>query len=852
MKAKFSLALVLIMVFSLAFQVTAAQAAPGTYFTTDDNEDNAHTGVADGDMDVDIWNYYAEHPIEFNINVPAGGLPTSNAYLTIRAYDVDEEQGQKDEVFLNGTSLGFLSGTNGTWNTTPLAIPAGVLVEGNNLVQINVDTLHPTVPTWLVKIDWGQIVVDGGVGTPGRINSMTVTGYSVFDGTVTVNVDVVVEALAAGTFNLETALYDSADNNVATVNQNGFAMTLGEIVTKSFVFTYPVDLPTGTFTIQGYVFNADTGNLDNTKTETFLHTVNVGPGDSYTVTYNGNGNTAGIPPTDGTNYVIGDTVTVLGNTGSMTKTGFTFNGWNTVADGSGTSVLGGETFLMGNVDVTLYAQWAAIHPTYTVTYNGNSADGGTVPVDSNNYLSGQVVTVLDNTGGLFKTGFTFAGWSFVTDGSGYVYAPGDPFVIGADKTLYAQWTLDATAPTATTNAPSGLTSTDVTLNGTVNANGDSTTASFDIGLDTSYGLNFAAIPSPFSGSTDTPVSVALTGLTAGVTYHYRVKANNGGGTTYGSDLAFTAAPSVSNWAHCADEGGTCSFTGTKWVRYGVPGSYAYGQFTNSVVCGTAAFGYDPIVNILKSCDVEVTDITPPQTSIVYGPALYTLSKTAGFNYSGADETSAPANLTFQCQLDSYASFACNSGSVGWNNLSLGKHTFTVYAVDEAGNADPTPAVYTWTVQAERALNGGFNTYAGTSKIPTSWVKSKTFGSSDGKDTAYKKEGTASVKIVGNGTTKTLTQTLNLSGNPGDRLTFSFWERGSAIPSGGLCNAQVILYFNTTAKLTKTINCRSGTYNAFEKKTILISANAIFNKVVIKFTYAKASGTIWFDLVSLIK
>ena len=58
---------------------------------------------------------------------------------------------------------------------------------------------------------------------------------------------------------------------------------------------------------------------------------------TYSVTYNGNTNTGGSVPTDGNSYINGDTVTVLGNTGSLTRVGYTFAGWNTAADGSGAS-----------------------------------------------------------------------------------------------------------------------------------------------------------------------------------------------------------------------------------------------------------------------------------------------------------------------------------------------------------------------------------------------------------------------------------------------------------------------------------------------------------------------------------
>lgn len=80
---------------------------------------------------------------------------------------------------------------------------------------------------------------------------------------------------------------------------------------------------------------------------------------TYTVTYDGNGNTGGSVPTDGNTYTQGATVTVLGNTGSLVKDGCTFAGWNTAADGSGTTYQPDDTFTMGAADVTLYARWIA-------------------------------------------------------------------------------------------------------------------------------------------------------------------------------------------------------------------------------------------------------------------------------------------------------------------------------------------------------------------------------------------------------------------------------------------------------------------------------------------------------------
>src|SRR5574337_716209 len=85
-------------------------------------------------------------------------------------------------------------------------------------------------------------------------------------------------------------------------------------------------------------------------------------GTTYTVTYEGNGNTGGTAPVDTTNYQQGQTVTVLGNTGSLVKTGYSFSGWNTAANGSGTTYVQGATFTMGPGNVTLYAKWGVWSP----------------------------------------------------------------------------------------------------------------------------------------------------------------------------------------------------------------------------------------------------------------------------------------------------------------------------------------------------------------------------------------------------------------------------------------------------------------------------------------------------------
>jgi uncharacterized repeat protein (TIGR02543 family) len=82
-------------------------------------------------------------------------------------------------------------------------------------------------------------------------------------------------------------------------------------------------------------------------------------GPTYTITYNGNGNTSGFGPSDPNEYQPGDTVTVYGNLGYFFRPGSVFDGWNTAPDGSGTAYAIGATFTMDSANVTLYAQWTA-------------------------------------------------------------------------------------------------------------------------------------------------------------------------------------------------------------------------------------------------------------------------------------------------------------------------------------------------------------------------------------------------------------------------------------------------------------------------------------------------------------
>ena len=150
-----------------------------------------------------------------------------------------------------------------------------------------------------------------------------------------------------------------------------------------------------------------------------------------TITYDSNSATSGTVPSP-TVAVGTQAQTLLAtNSGTLAKTGYTFTGWNTAANGSGTNYAAGLTTYSSPGDITLYAQWKS-----TITYNTNTATG-TVPTAVITKGSASGTFALNSGAGLTKTGLTFAGWNTAANGSGTNYAGGETYTSSGDITLYA-------------------------------------------------------------------------------------------------------------------------------------------------------------------------------------------------------------------------------------------------------------------------------------------------------------------------------------------------------------------------------------------------------------------------------
>ncbi len=96
----------------------------------------------------------------------------------------------------------------------------------------------------------------------------------------------------------------------------------------------------------------------------------------------------------------------------------------------------------------------------------------------------------------------------------------------------------ANTPVVVTLAATAITGNSATLNGTVNPNGNATNYHFEWGTTIAYGTNTTAVAAG-AGSTAIAVNAPISGLTGGVTYHFRLVGVNSEGTTNGNDLTFT-------------------------------------------------------------------------------------------------------------------------------------------------------------------------------------------------------------------------------------------------------------------------------------------------------------------------
>lgn len=266
-------------------------------------------------------------------------------------------------------------------------------------------------------------------------------------------------------------------------------------------------------------------------------------------------------------------------------------------------------------------------------------------------------------------------------------------------------------PTVTTDPTSALSQTTATLNGTVNPNGNATTAWFQWGITTAYGQT-TPIRSLGAGSTAQNLSEAISGLTANTTYHFRVVAQNGAGTSNGTDRAFTTLPNAPIVTACSATNVTAGSAtlnatanangsaGTAWFEWGT--TTAYGNAT-------------PVQNISGSLAMPLSaNITGLSAQTTYHCRL--VAQNTGGAANGTDGSFSTPTTT---GMRNPAANAAETSSAGDNNgfeiTPANAHTDdTLNAVDtDSGNSTGTNCTSTGK-DKHRFYNYGFAVPSGAS------------------------------------------------------------------------------------------------------------------------------------------
>jgi hypothetical protein len=160
----------------------------------------------------------------------------------------------------------------------------------------------------------------------------------------------------------------------------------------------------------------------------------------------------------------------------------------------------------------------------------------------------------------------------------------------------------------------------------------------------------------------------------------------------------TAPPALSNsraptFDLGATEGGStfeCSLDGAPFAACSTPKSYS-GLADGSHTFAVRATDPAGNVDLSPASYTWTIDATPPDTTLgTPRPSNPTSAISAQFSFS------SEAGATFACSLDGTAFVACASPQ-SYGGFADGSHTFAVRATDLAGNVDPTPASYSWTV-----------------------------------------------------------------------------------------------------------------------------------------------------------
>ena len=238
-------------------------------------------------------------------------------------------------------------------------------------------------------------------------------------------------------------------SHTLSYNANGGTNAPSSSTVTNTSSTYSMTVSSSQPTRTGYTFAGWNTNSSGTGTNYSAgNSVSVGANATvtlyakwtpitYSITYNGNGNTGGSTASQTKTYNVAIN---LQNNG-FTKTGYHFTGWNTASNGTGTSYSAGASY-NSNANLALYAQWAINSSTLKVNPNGGSWNNSTTTQSfTQNYNTTKSIPVPT------RTGYTFTTWTRSgTNGSMSSLTGSATYTFGASNgvtdTLTAGWSVN--------------------------------------------------------------------------------------------------------------------------------------------------------------------------------------------------------------------------------------------------------------------------------------------------------------------------------------------------------------------------------------------------------------------------
>lgn len=350
-----------------------------------------------------------------------------------------------------------------------------VVPDRNYLIELSADssdTSYPITVTWKLKVgndsstsssQWYQLEnVSLKIAGTEVFSGHNLNGYEkgalIDSGTVSINSDSFNVSFVGGFYSYSDKSCTASRtvnvtgmSNKVTYNGNGGTTPSAVTVASGSSTTLPTSTRTG-YRLAGWYTAASGGTEVGDAGDSYTPTAAVTlyahwNANTYTVDYNGNGNTGGSTADSSHTYGTAKALTANG----FTKTGHVFDHWNTKADDSGTDYANNAsvtnlTSTHGGT-VTLYAQWRAA--TYTVTFNAN---GGTTPTTSKNVTYGSTYGTLPTP---TRDGYGFDGW-YTSASGGTKVTSSSQVTITAAQTLYAHWIADVYTVSYDANGGSGV------------------------------------------------------------------------------------------------------------------------------------------------------------------------------------------------------------------------------------------------------------------------------------------------------------------------------------------------------------------------------------------------------------